>query len=453
MRVFLDASSWKAALGTMRGARDEQIAMNAALERLISRRLPLFAVAWLLVTAIWVIVLVLEADLSWSGALAAFLVEAVLVGGLIAVRIRPRAIPFTGFVVAGCVVLGVSNSAVFYVVGGHGDFLAFVLLTLYLMVSLFFGWGWRRTLIVLCGTVVAWGIVLPHLTVTVPTVELGGAILAGSVLALGVAEGFARDFRATFREQQEREAARAREQAALAAAERARVVAEDATRAKDRLLAIVSHDLRSPIATALSWMNMLRRDPAQGARALDTIERSLRMSLRLLGDLLDVARIATGKVHIESAEMDLGALVGAVVEGMRVVANDKGLVIDARVPGVVPVHADQDRLRQVIENLVSNAVKFTPRGGRVDVEVWTEDAAAELVVRDTGVGIAPDVLPHVFEPFRQADGNAENTGLGLGLAIAKYLVEAHGGTIAVESPGRNQGATFRVSLPMAAPPG
>jgi signal transduction histidine kinase/ActR/RegA family two-component response regulator len=240
--------------------------------------------------------------------------------------------------------------------------------------------------------------------------------------------------------------------AAAAELEAARIAAEQASLMKDQFLATVSHELRTPLAAILLWAGNLRGGAAE-AKLLDeglaTILASAKAQRKLIEDLLDVSRIAAGKLSLHLAEVDLLPLVREAVEAVLPAAREKSVAVetDLALAGAV-AHADPDRLRQVVWNLLNNAVDFTPAGGTVRVGLRTSDGAAELRVCDTGRGIGPDFLPHVFEPFRQEADAATRPrgGLGLGLAIARKLVELHGGTIAAQSPGLGRGATFTVRL-------
>jgi len=239
----------------------------------------------------------------------------------------------------------------------------------------------------------------------------------------------------------------------LAATQRARAEAEAANRAKDELLSMVSHELRTPLAAILGWVGVLKRGNVSAERrqrALETIEQSGRLQSELIEDLLDVSRIVTGRLRLTIRPIDLGAPVRSAVDAARPDATAKRIDLDCRVAAGIIVAGDTIRLQQVAANLVGNAVKFTPPGGRVRVEVTRGDDEARIVVHDTGRGIAPEFLPEVFEAFRQADDVRSRTrgGLGLGLAIARSLVERHGGRIAAESPGVGAGATFTVRLPV-----
>jgi signal transduction histidine kinase/ActR/RegA family two-component response regulator len=259
------------------------------------------------------------------------------------------------------------------------------------------------------------------------------------------------------------EAARRRQMEALVAVERelreseqaARASAEAANRAKDEFLATLSHELRTPLTAILGWARLMTTemlDPAAARRAAEVIERNALMQAQLIDDLLDVSRIISGKLHIDMQRVDLVPVMEAALDAVRAAAHAKGiqlhLVLDA---AAGPVAGDAARLQQVVWNLLSNAIKFTPAGGRVEVRLERAAAGrARLVVSDSGEGIAPGFLPHVFERFRQAEGSGarRHGGLGLGLAIVRHLVERHGGTVRADSPGPGQGATFSVELPV-----
>ncbi len=252
-------------------------------------------------------------------------------------------------------------------------------------------------------------------------------------------------------------AERARAQAEASAAEKERLYKEarEANRLKDEFLATVSHELRTPLTAILGWAHMLRTgqfDADSAASAFETIERNARAQAQLIEDLLDVSRIITGKLRIDVRPVDPNSFIEAAVEAVRPAAEAKGVrlqkVIDT---GLASVSGDPVRLQQVVWNLLANAIKFTPRGGRVQVRLERVNSHVEIVVSDTGQGIAHDFLPHVFDRFRQADGTTtrHHGGLGLGLAIVRHLVELHGGTVRAESPGEGQGSTFTVLLPVA----
>ena len=225
-----------------------------------------------------------------------------------------------------------------------------------------------------------------------------------------------------------------------------------ANRLKDQFLATLSHELRTPLNAVLGWTRVLRSgrlDDAAQAKALEAIERNARVQALLIEDLLDMSRIASGRPRLQYRDVDLAAIVDAAVDVVRPAAFAKRLRLNVEVlvrPAMT--HGDSGRIQQVIWNLLSNAIKFTPPDGEVSVRL-ERDEGYRITVSDTGVGIAPTFLPLVFEPFRQADGTItrEHGGLGLGLAIAKQLVELHGGTILARSAGRGAGATLEVRLP------
>lgn len=234
----------------------------------------------------------------------------------------------------------------------------------------------------------------------------------------------------------------------------ARQQAETANRTKDQFLAALSHELRQPLTAMLGWLAVLRSqraDTLQQEAALDAIERSTRAQARMIDDLLDIARIEAGKMRLERRTVGLGPFVAEILDSLQHEAKVKGVALGMRIdPGnEYRVCADVDRLRQVVMNLLVNAIKYTPPGGRVHACLSAGDGVVRIVVTDTGIGIEPDLLPHVFERFRQADSCAAGTraGLGLGLAIVRELVEMHEGTVEVRSDGRGRGATFTVTLP------
>jgi signal transduction histidine kinase len=237
-------------------------------------------------------------------------------------------------------------------------------------------------------------------------------------------------------------------------AQRARADAEAANRSKDDFLSIVSHELRTPLSAVLGWATMLRGhalDETRRAGAIEAIHRNATRQARLIDELLDVSRIVAGRAPLDLQEVDLEGNVRGAVETIMPLAEAKGLRVEvAQLPQVLVV-ADPHRLEQVFVNLLGNAVKFTPAGGTVTIDVERSERAVDVRVRDTGRGIDADFLPHVFERFRQADGTVTRTvgGLGLGLFIAHRLVDAHGGNIRVDSEGQDRGATFTVSLPLS----
>jgi signal transduction histidine kinase/ActR/RegA family two-component response regulator len=429
-------------------APNSETALAAAHRQLMTARLRRFAVCWLATTLAWSAVLVALGEISrwavvgvlaWQSALL-LLAVAICSRDPAAPRVQPTLVTVSGL-------LGVSSTTLFAAARASGDALAFVLLTLYLACALFFAWGWRAQSIVWLTTVAAWFAAVPSLVFHVPALELGTAIVIGSVLALAIAEGASRTFRLAWLHR----AAEARTRRQL---EASRDAAEAATRAKDQFLATVSHELRTPLNSILAWTQLLRfrtLPRASAPHALEVIERNARRQARLIEDLLDVSRIAYGKLSVVLKRVDLGQTVRTVVDTVRGTADAKQVRVAVEVVDAdVPLRADPLRLYQVVENLISNAVKFTPEGGEVAVEVRRDAGCGEVVVRDTGVGIPPAVLASIFEPFHQIDSSTarHHGGLGLGLAIARHLVELHGGTIRAESAGEGRGSRFTVRLPL-----
>src|ERR1043165_178882 len=232
----------------------------------------------------------------------------------------------------------------------------------------------------------------------------------------------------------------------------------EANRAKDIFLATLSHELRTPLTPVLGWVNLLRApggpasEPSFLAQGLDAIERNARLQARLIDDLLDISRIVSGKLRIESEPVDLCSVVAQAVETVRAEATGRDVKINVELPDCpAVVQGAPVRLQQIVWNLLSNAVKFTPRGGSVRLRAWRERGEARVEVSDTGVGTAPGFRPHVFDRFRQADGSTTRQygGLGLGLAIVRALAELHGGWVKAESEGLGRGARFTLGLPCA----
>jgi PAS domain S-box-containing protein len=269
-------------------------------------------------------------------------------------------------------------------------------------------------------------------------------------------EGALRGFSKVMRDMTERKRAEERERL-LIRSETARAEAESANRAKDQFLSIISHELRTPLNAILGWTTLLRQeklDEATTARALETIERSSRVQSRLVADLLDVSRMLAGKLSIDLQSTDISAVIDVVLDRVGTDFQEKKLDLQlSREPAgdrtAVLVAGDAVRLEQVFTNLICNAIKFTPAGGHIWIREVTTPGEGKIAVQASGHGIAREALPHLFERFRQADSSEtrQHGGLGLGLAITQHLVEAHNGTITVESPGEGQGATFTVCLP------
>ncbi|HEX5965747.1 MAG TPA: ATP-binding protein, partial [Pyrinomonadaceae bacterium] len=234
----------------------------------------------------------------------------------------------------------------------------------------------------------------------------------------------------------------------------ARGDAEKANRLKDEFLATLSHELRTPLNAVIGWSRMLksgRLDPDSAVHAMDVIERNAWAQKQIIEDILDVSRVITGKLQLHLAPVDLVAVVEAALDAVRPALEAKEIRIETDYhEGLRIIAGDADRLQQVIWNLLSNASKFTPAGGTVGVRVVQDETHARVEISDTGPGIAPEFLPHVFERFRQADGSTTRThgGLGLGLAIVRHLVELHGGVIGVENVTEGTGAVFTVKLPL-----
>jgi signal transduction histidine kinase len=433
-----------------------------ALRQAVARRLPLFAACWLGMTAVWDGVLVLESLLTAGSAVALFAIRLALVLGAIAACRTYREAPWTvGMIIGLCVLLGGLSTAVFAAVHGKGDVLAFQLLTLYLASSICFVWGWAPTTFVLAGTVAPWLLALPSMTFSMPPLELTTAILTGSALTLAIAEGEARTFRAAVRNRVRQEqsklelrASRDAYREAAAIAQTARDEAEAATRAKDEFIALCSHELRSPLAAINMWTGLLetgKLSRAKTEQAIAAIDASTKMQARLIADLLDVSSIASGKLRLHCTAVDLSSPTRTALDAVSGIAAERNVRLDSFIQDeAAVVWGDAGRLQQIVWNLLSNAVKFTPPGGHVTLRLESEDRQARLAVEDTGEGIGPEFLPYVFERFSQADTSStrRHGGLGLGLAIVRDLVNAHGGTIAAESAGRGRGSRFVVTLPL-----
>ncbi|MEH1824268.1 MAG: PAS domain S-box protein [Nostoc sp.] len=260
----------------------------------------------------------------------------------------------------------------------------------------------------------------------------------------------------------ERKAAQAQRENLLQQEQAARAAAEEANRVKDEFLAVLSHELRSPLNPILGWTRLLQNgklDPARQIEALTTIERNAKLQSQLIEDLLDISRIMQGKLTLTKAPVSLAFVIYAAAETVSLAAQARNIQITLNLgPEIIPIFGDAARLQQVVWNLLTNAVKFTANGGQVTVELRQVESQvgkvcnqmAQIQVIDTGKGISPQFLPFVFEYFRQQDGSTTRTfgGLGLGLAIVKQIVELHGGTVKAESQGEEQGATFIVQLPL-----
>ena len=235
----------------------------------------------------------------------------------------------------------------------------------------------------------------------------------------------------------------------------ARNEAERANRLKDEFLATISHELRNPLNAIMGWAHMMRLGkltPANVERAVETIYRNAKSQTQLVADLLDVSRIISGKLRLDVRSVDLIQIVDSAIDSIRPAADAKGIRLQTMLdPSAGPITGDSDRLQQVVWNLLTNAIKFTPKGGRIQIKLHRVDSHVEVVVTDSGIGISKDFLPHVFDRFRQADASTTRIhgGLGLGLSIVHQLVALHGGTVNVQSEGEGKGATFTISLPFA----
>ena len=233
----------------------------------------------------------------------------------------------------------------------------------------------------------------------------------------------------------------------------ARSEAERANRLKDEFLATISHELRNPLNAILGWAHMLRlgklTEPI-AERAVETIYRNAKSQAQLVSDLLDVSRIISGKLRLDMRTVDLIFIINAAIDSIRPAAEAKGIRVQTMLdPAAGPISGDADRLQQIVWNLLTNAVKFTPKGGRIQVKVQRINSHVEIDVSDSGVGISKEFLPYVFDRFRQADASITRThgGLGLGLSIVRQLVDLHGGSVSVQSEGEGKGATFTITLP------
>ncbi|MEY2518689.1 MAG: hypothetical protein QOF24_448 [Verrucomicrobiota bacterium] len=258
----------------------------------------------------------------------------------------------------------------------------------------------------------------------------------------------------SFREITERKRAETERELLLVSEREARERAEMETRMKDEFLATLSHELRTPLNAILGWANIVRtaENPAEIAEGLEVIERNARSQAQIIEDLLDMSRIISGKVRLDVQRVDLLPVITTAIESVKPMAAGKEIRLTSVLdPLAGPISGDPARLQQILWNLLTNALKFTPKGGRVHVVLERVDSHLEISVNDSGRGIAPDFLPHVFDRFRQADASStrEQRGLGLGLSIVKNLAELHGGNVSARSAGPNKGSTFTIMLPVA----
>jgi signal transduction histidine kinase/ActR/RegA family two-component response regulator len=278
-----------------------------------------------------------------------------------------------------------------------------------------------------------------------------------SLLLVGAAALISRRFderrRLLENEIAERRRSEAYREALLVSERAARSEAERATRLKDEFVATLSHELRTPLNAIVGWASILRADRRADTikQGVEVIERNAKLQAQMIEELLDMSRILSGKLLFELEKTDVADILDGAVAAVRPTADAKGVLLATRLHGCRSVNADPARLQQVIWNLLTNAIKFTPAGGRVDLELRESATQVELSVSDNGQGIKPEFLPFVFDRFRQADASTtrRHGGLGLGLSIVKSLVELHGGSVDVQSPGEGQGSTFFVRLPLA----
>jgi CheY-like chemotaxis protein len=267
-----------------------------------------------------------------------------------------------------------------------------------------------------------------------------------------------RDVSERRRTELERETALSERERLLMAERTARAEAERANRLKDDFVAMVSHELRTPLNAILGWTELMLRnrgDAALTARGLDVVARNTRLQTQVISDLLDISRIVSGRLRLELQSVDLASVIEAATETVQHGADEKGIGITRQLDTTIgPMAGDPARLQQVVWNLLSNALKFTPKGGRVNVTLRRAGSQVEIVVEDNGAGIRSDFLPHVFDRFQQADASRTRRfgGLGLGLSIVKNLVELHGGRVRSESDGEGRGATFTVAIPLTLSP-
>ncbi|MBA3247599.1 MAG: HAMP domain-containing histidine kinase [Pyrinomonadaceae bacterium] len=332
------------------------------------------------------------------------------------------------------------------VLGGESPLLLF---TLSVMISAWYGRLWPGLLATLLGASIGTYLFFaPYYSLRLinpnDRVSLFLFVLVGALISL-LCEALHSSRKRAEKIQEEIERLLAREQAA-------RAEAETANRLKDEFLATVSHELRTPLTLMLMWTRMLasgKLDEETSAYALKTLAGSVKTFAQLINDLLDVSRSMMGKLRINPRSIELEPVIAAAIETVQPAADAKNIKLVATPDApVYRVWGDPDRLQQVIWNILSNAIKFTPAGGRVELMSEHDGTTARIIVCDTGQGIDAECLPRIFERFYQADESSGGRGLGLGLAIVRHLTEMHGGSVRAASPGRGQGATFTVELPL-----
>ncbi len=267
-------------------------------------------------------------------------------------------------------------------------------------------------------------------------------------------EGAHRVIQCNIRDITDRKLAEEERKLLLEGAQAARAEADVANSIKDEFLATLSHELRTPLTSILGWSYLLangKLDEQGAKRAIETIVRNADAQKQLIDELLDISRIITGKLRLDVGPVELAPMIDSIVDSMRPAADARHIQLETALDqSVAPISGDADRLQQVIWNLLSNSIKFTPKGGNVLARLEQTDSNLEITISDTGQGIAAELLPYVFDRFRQSDSSSSRRhgGLGLGLAIVRQLVELHGGTVSVESPGEGEGSTFKVQLPV-----
>jgi PAS domain S-box-containing protein len=295
-----------------------------------------------------------------------------------------------------------------------------------------------------------------NLSMTIsPIMDASGHVIGASKVARDISERKKAE-EALKKAMEEAEVANRARLQLLDSEREARSQAERASRMKDEFLATLSHELRTPLNAVLGWANILRHGNLQGEelkQGLDIIERNARVQAQIIEDLLDMSRIISGKVRLDMQWIELSAVLNESIETLRSTAQAKGVFLQAWLdPFARPIYGDPNRLQQVFWNLLNNAIKFTPKDGKVEVVLKHASTEVQVSVIDTGEGIAPEFLPYIFDRFQQGDSSTtrRHGGLGLGLAIVKQLIELHGGNVRVQSDGLGKGATFSVRLPLTA---